>query len=107
MTTSKPTIHYFPAKGRAEAARLAFALGGIEFDDHRFPREQWPELKPTAPLGMAPWLTMGDLTLCQSNALLWYAARRGGLLPEDPFHEAKGTGAQLQMFPFPFLFKLY
>ena len=32
-----PVLHYFPAKGRAEAIRLAFALGGIKFEDHRFP----------------------------------------------------------------------
>ncbi len=89
--SAKPTLHYFPAKGRAEAARLAFALAGIEFEDHRFPGEQWPALKQTTPLGGAPWLTMGDLTLCQSNALLWYASRRGGLIPEDPFLEAKGA----------------
>ncbi|KAI8502410.1 hypothetical protein Bbelb_199980 [Branchiostoma belcheri] len=44
MPTYKLT--YFKHWGRAGVLRLLFAAGGIEFEDVRIEREQWPELKP-------------------------------------------------------------
>eukprot|EP00292_Cryptomonas_paramecium_P029451 CAMPEP_0113719494 /NCGR_PEP_ID=MMETSP0038_2-20120614/35848_1 /TAXON_ID=2898 /ORGANISM="Cryptomonas paramecium" /LENGTH=44 /DNA_ID=CAMNT_0000647877 /DNA_START=41 /DNA_END=172 /DNA_ORIENTATION=+ /assembly_acc=CAM_ASM_000170 len=44
MPTYKLT--YFNFAGAAEKARLAFKLGGIEFEDERIEFSAWPELKP-------------------------------------------------------------
>ncbi|KAI8482144.1 hypothetical protein Bbelb_401340 [Branchiostoma belcheri] len=45
MPTYKLT--YFKHWGRGGVLRLLFAAGGIEFEDVRIEREQWPELKPS------------------------------------------------------------
>ena len=45
FSCEKPRLIYFQGKGRAEAARLCFALGGIDFDDVRLSKEQWMALK--------------------------------------------------------------
>lgn len=39
-------LSYFPARGRAEVARLLFAAAGQEFEDVRLTFEQWPGFKP-------------------------------------------------------------
>ena len=38
-------LHYFNLRGRAELARLIFAQAGVEFEDVRFERSEWPTLK--------------------------------------------------------------
>ena len=38
-------LMYFNLRGRAEMARLVLAQAGVEYEDFRFEREQWPELK--------------------------------------------------------------
>lgn len=40
-------LYYFNVKGRAEAARLLFAYGNIDYEDIRIPREKWLEVKPS------------------------------------------------------------
>jgi hypothetical protein len=37
---------YFPVKALAEPIRFLLSYGGVEFEDYRFEREQWPQLKP-------------------------------------------------------------
>jgi len=32
--------------GRAELARLLFAEAGVDYEDKRFSREEWPSIKP-------------------------------------------------------------
>lgn len=49
-------VHYFDFGGRAEAIRLALHIGGVSFEDVRFPREKWAELKPLTPFGGTPTL---------------------------------------------------
>ena len=51
---------YFNARGRAELIRWIFAVGGQEFEDVRFEREDWPKFKPDAPFGQAPYLEIHD-----------------------------------------------
>uniref|UniRef100_A0A061SAH2 Prostaglandin-H2 D-isomerase n=1 Tax=Tetraselmis sp. GSL018 TaxID=582737 RepID=A0A061SAH2_9CHLO len=77
-------LSYFDFKGVAEPIRLAFAVGGIDFEDHRFQREDWPQLKPKTPYGSVPTLTIGDRVYAQSNAILRYAGKLAGLYPTDP-----------------------
>jgi len=36
---------YFNARGAAELARLVFKQAGVEFEDFRFTREEWPNYK--------------------------------------------------------------
>ena len=38
-------LYYFDARGRAEYIRLIFALAGVEYEDYRVPRDEWPEVK--------------------------------------------------------------
>ena len=40
-------LTYFNARGRAEPSRLLMAYSGVEYEDHRITREEWPELKPS------------------------------------------------------------
>ncbi len=38
-------LHYFNLRGRAELARLILNQAGVEFEDVRFERAEWPALK--------------------------------------------------------------
>jgi len=83
---------YFDMAGRAEMIRLALHVGGIDFEDERVPRDQWPVVKPTTPRGQVPTLTLDDGTvLTESGALLRYAGVIGcpRLYPEDPLAAAR------------------
>ena len=40
-------LTYFEARARAEPVRMAFAYGGIKFNDIRIKMEEWPALKAT------------------------------------------------------------
>ena len=41
----KIRLIYFKLKGRAEVSRLILAHAGVDFEDVRIEREEWPELK--------------------------------------------------------------
>lgn len=81
----KLKLTYFEVTGRAEAVRLAFAIGGIDFEDERIPFKDWPTLRPTLPYKSVPVLTIdNDVQLCQSHAILRYAGKLTDLYPSDP-----------------------
>jgi prostaglandin-H2 D-isomerase / glutathione transferase len=88
---AKPKLTYFDAPvSRGEECRLALHLAGIDFDDNRVKREQWPGLKPTTPFGSMPVLELpGHPPLAQSNAILALIGRRHGLHPKDDFEAAR------------------
>lgn len=89
MTTIKLT--YFNGKGSAEAARLAFRCGGIQFEDIRLNREQWMELKTSGgtPFGQLPTLEVDGRLFSQSHAILRYAGKLSGLYPTDGLNALK------------------
>jgi glutathione S-transferase len=82
---TKPRLTYFdqPAS-RGEECRLALFLAGVDFEDNRIARSDWPALKPTTPFGGLPTFELsGKPTISQSNAILGYIGRAHGLLPKD------------------------
>ena len=38
-------LYYFNTKGFGENARMLFKVAGVEFEDIRYSREEWPSLK--------------------------------------------------------------
>lgn len=38
-------LYYFNGRGRAELARLIFAVSGVDYEDIRFSKEDWPKHK--------------------------------------------------------------
>lgn len=41
-------LFYFNGKGRAEVIRFIFAQTGVEYEDVRFSKEEWPQYKQGA-----------------------------------------------------------
>jgi len=87
---SNVILHYFDFSGsRGEEVRLALHAGGVEFEDHRINRADWPELKKTTPFGQVPVLEIkGQGALAQSNAILGLVGSQHDLLPKNPFEAA-------------------
>ena len=76
---------YFGIPGRAEAIRLALAIGGVEFEDKRIPFPAWGKLKPTTPWGGVPVLELADGSqLAQARSILRFVGKSTGLYPADP-----------------------
>jgi len=88
---TKPRLTYFDAPvSRGEECRLALHLAGIDFEDVRVKRADWPALKPNTPFGTMPTLEIpGRPTLAQTNAILVFIGRQHDLHPTDPFEAAR------------------
>jgi prostaglandin-H2 D-isomerase / glutathione transferase len=83
MTKLKLTYFDSPTS-RGEECRLALFAAGVDFEDNRIPRADWPALKSTTPFGTVPVLeTAGKPPISQTNTILAYVGRRYGLLPSD------------------------
>ncbi|ODM90476.1 Glutathione S-transferase [Orchesella cincta] len=82
-------LTYFNLRALAEPIRLIFAYAGVEYEDVRIEREQWPEQKENYPWGQLPVLQVGDKTLCQSNTIGRFLARKFNLAGEDEWESAK------------------
>ncbi|HEY3497841.1 MAG TPA: glutathione S-transferase family protein [Polyangiaceae bacterium] len=82
---TKPRLTYFDSpRSRGEECRLALVLAGVDFEDRRLAREEWPALKATTPFGGLPIFEIeGKPPVSQSNAILGYIGRRYGLFPQD------------------------
>ncbi|MFO1262115.1 MAG: glutathione S-transferase family protein [Rhodoferax sp.] len=79
-------LTYFDfAGGRAEPARLAFRIGGIAFEDHRFPGTQFAEVRKSTPFGQVPVLEVDGVQVTQSDAITRYAGRLANLYPQDAY----------------------
>lgn len=71
--------------GRAEPARLALAIGGVAFEDHRFSFAEFAEVRKTTPFGQVPVLTVDGVQVTQCDAITRYAGKLAGLYPTDAY----------------------
>ncbi len=77
-------LTYFDVPGgRAEPTRLALHIGGIAFEDYRFPFSDFPEVRKNTPLNQVPTLQINDLLVTQSDAITRYVGKLTGLYPTD------------------------
>ena len=81
----KLKLSYFDIHGgRGETARLALAIGGIAFEDHRIPGADWPSKKASTPFGSLPVLEVDGQAITQSNGINRYVGKLADLYPSDP-----------------------
>ncbi|CAL8089294.1 unnamed protein product [Orchesella dallaii] len=85
----KYKLTYFNAKGFAEPIRLIFANAGVQYEDNRIEREDWPTLKNTFPWGQLPVLQFGDKTLSQSNTICRFLGRKFNLTGSNDWEAAR------------------
>ncbi len=71
--------------GRAEPARLALAIGGVAFEDHRFAFAEFAEVRKSTPFGQVPTLQVDGVQITQCDAILRYVGKLAGLYPLDAF----------------------
>eukprot|EP00045_Choanoeca_perplexa_P019717 m.3361 g.3361 ORF g.3361 m.3361 type:complete len:204 (-) comp5144_c0_seq1:65-676(-) len=76
-------LTYLDIEGRGMATRLAFHVGGIEFEDVRMSFPEFGAAKGSFPLGQVPVLEVDGQVFTQSMALLRYACDLAGLVPKD------------------------
>jgi glutathione S-transferase len=79
-------LTYFDVHGgRAEPARLAMHIGGVAFEDHRFPFSEFAEVRKATPFGQVPTLQVDGTVVTQGDAITRYVGKLAGLYPEDAF----------------------
>jgi len=89
MTSLKLT--YFDIQGAGEPSRLAAALNGVEYEDHRVNQAEWKELKASSKFGQLPMLEVNGEVFAQSNAILRFLGSSGSgkAYPSDPLFRLK------------------
>jgi len=81
---NKIVLTYFDIDGgRGESIRLALNIGGMDFEDDRFPFSKFPALLEKLPLRQVPVLMLNDRQITQSNAILRYIGKQADLYPVD------------------------
>ncbi|XP_055917562.1 glutathione S-transferase [Eupeodes corollae] len=81
------TLFYFNVKALAEPLRYLFAHGGIEYEDVRVTRDEWPALKPTMPMGQMPVLEVDGKRVHQSISMARFLAKTIGLSGANPWED--------------------
>ncbi|XP_045522899.1 glutathione S-transferase 2-like [Pieris brassicae] len=76
-------LYYFPFKGLGEGLRMLLTYGGQKFEDHRVPKEQWPEFKPKTPFGQMPVLEINGKKNSQTLAMARYLGRKYGIAGDN------------------------
>ncbi|XP_046742487.1 uncharacterized protein LOC124409109 [Diprion similis] len=78
-------LTYFAIASLGEPIRFLLSYGGIDYEDNRLPKEDWPALKPKTPLGQLPILEVDGKTLYQSNAIVRSLAHKLNLFGDTTF----------------------
>ena len=79
-------LSYFDMHGgRGEPVRLALAIGGVAFEDHRFAFPEFAEVRKAAPFGQVPLLEVDGVLVTQTDAMLRYAGKLANLYPADAY----------------------
>jgi glutathione S-transferase len=85
----KIVLTYFDFdSSRGEVARLVMRVGGIEFEDKRIARSDWPALRDKMPYQALPELEVDGKVLAQSNTINRYLGKLAGLYPKDDWQAA-------------------
>lgn len=82
MTRFKLTYFDFDG-GRGEPIRLAFHIGGIDFEDVRLKSADFREARESFRFRALPVLEIDGQQVTQSNAIARYVGKRAGLYPTD------------------------
>jgi glutathione S-transferase len=78
-------LSYFDMKGgRGQVARLAFELGGVDFEDDRIAYRDFAGTKSSYPFGTLPILEHKGEILAQCNAINRFVGKLTDLYPGDP-----------------------
>ncbi|RCN31980.1 glutathione S-transferase protein, partial [Ancylostoma caninum] len=89
-------FYYFPGRGLGEVSRQLFALAGVQYEDIRVPKEQWPELKPSRSFAGSSLLRFlyyrREVVLTNIKKTLLY-------LPEMPFGQMPVLEVDGQQIP--------
>ena len=80
---------YFNGRGFAEQSRFVFAQAGVQYEDVRTTREQWPSLKPTTPFGMLPMLEVDGNKIGGSVNIARFLGETLGLAGSNPVENAQ------------------
>ncbi|TMW67055.1 hypothetical protein Poli38472_012171 [Pythium oligandrum] len=85
---AKLKLTYIDGPGRAEPIRLAFHIGGVEFEDERIGGAVLKERVASLPYGQIPVLSVNGEAHAQSLQILRYAGTVSGLYPATDFKKA-------------------
>uniref|UniRef100_A0A1B6EVG9 glutathione transferase n=1 Tax=Cuerna arida TaxID=1464854 RepID=A0A1B6EVG9_9HEMI len=86
---SQIKLTYFPIIGLAEPIRFLLAYLGKEYEDFRFDRKDWPEIKKGTPWGKSPVLEIGGQQVTQSIAISRYLGKEAGLAGGDSWEDLR------------------
>ncbi|KAK6633936.1 hypothetical protein RUM44_004543 [Polyplax serrata] len=79
----KYKLIYFPLTALGEPIRFLLSYGNLDFEDFRFKREEWPQLKPSMPFGKTPVLEIDGKQTHQSAAICRYLAKQLNLVGKN------------------------
>ncbi|CAH1981954.1 unnamed protein product [Acanthoscelides obtectus] len=80
-------VSYFNITALGEPIRFLFSYGGIEFEDIRIEKEQWPQHKSKMPFGQMPVLEYNGKVAHQSLAICRYLAKQVKLVGKDDWED--------------------
>lgn len=91
-------LTYFNARNRGEPLRLALALAGVDFIDHRVEFADFSKLKSSLPFGTLPVLEIDGMTIGQSLVALRYIGNKYGFYPKDPVRAMRTDEVMLYLY---------
>jgi glutathione S-transferase len=83
-------LTYFNGKGPAEIIRLILVAADVPFEDNRLSFEEFAKVKSTLPFQQLPVFEInGNITLCQSQAIARYLARKYNLAGKTELEQVR------------------